>query len=144
MTKPTGKPRGRPAFVPTKEQRENVAIWKAGGMTDENIARALGMDADTVKKHFAEELAAEWCKKVAKVISARFKAAVKGNVSAQTKFLETARAVGAESRLQQPNESGRKPRVVPIGKKEAADEAAKTAGLGTEWGQDLQPPPTIQ
>jgi hypothetical protein len=144
MTKPTGKPRGRPPFSPTPKMREDVSVWKAGGMSDENIARVLQIDADTLKKHFADELTTAWCKKVAKVISARYKAAIKGNVSAQTKFLEGARAVGAEAMLSAPAQAERKPRVVPVGKKEAADEAAKTAGLGTEWGEDLQIKPTIQ
>ncbi len=138
MTKKTGRPRGRPSFVPTAKMRNDVAVWKAGGMSDENIARALGIDADTLKKHFAEELATHWAKKMARVISARFTSAVKGNVSAQTKFIEAARAVGAEQRLSEgATSSDRRQRVVPIGKKEAAEEAARSAGVGTEWGEDL-------
>lgn len=144
MTKPTGKPRGRPSFSPTPKMRQDVAVWKAGGMSDENIARVIGIDAETMKKHFREELSTHWAQKVAKVISARYKAALKGNVSAQTKFLETARAVGAEATINAPAEPSRKVRVVPVGKKEAADEAAKVAGLGSEWGEDLQIKPTIQ
>jgi hypothetical protein len=124
--------------------REDVSIWKAGGMSDESIARVLRIDADTMKKHFADELATHWAQKVARVISARYTAAIKGNVSAQTKFLEAARAVGAEHTLSQPAPAERKQRVMPVGKKEAADEAARTAGLGTEWGEDLQLKQTIQ
>lgn len=145
MTKPTGRPRGRPTFTPTAKMREDVAIWKAGGMSDDNIARVLGIDSDTMKKHFAEELATHWAKKVAKVISARFKAAIKGNVTAQTKFLETARAVSGEATIGAPESPAkRRERIVPIGKKEAADEAAKTAGQGTEWEEDLRITPTVQ
>lgn len=147
MTKPTGRPRGRPKFAPTARMREDVAIWKAGGMSDEDIARVLGIDCDTMKKHFVEELATHWAQKVAKVISARFRAAIKGNVSAQTKFLETARAVSGEvglSAADAPAIRCRKERIVPIGKKEAADEAAKTAGQGTEWDEDLRVTPTVQ
>lgn len=146
MTKRTGRPRGRPSFVPTAKMREDVAVWKAGGMTDEDIARALSIDADTVKKHFKEELATHWAKKMAKVITARYRAAVKGNVTAQTKFLETARAARGESFIDDAlaERGGRRQRVVPIGKKEAAEEAAKVAGLGTEWGDDLIVKPTVQ
>jgi len=117
--------------------RNDVAVWKAGGMSDEDIARALSIDADTMKKHFKEELATHWAKKMARVISARFTAAVKGNVSAQTKFLEAARAVGGEARFASADTDARKQRIVPIGKKEATEEAAKVAGIDTEWGDDL-------
>lgn len=142
---------GRPSFVPTARMRNDVAVWKAGGMSDESIAMALSIDAETMKKHFREELDRHWTKKLAKVVSARYKSALKGNVSAQAKFIETARSVlvdtmmgqaaGAEGasageKLPHPGPA-RKNRIVPIGKKEAAEEAAKTAGLGTEWGDDL-------
>lgn len=146
MTKKTGRPRGRPSFVPTAKMRSDVAVWKAGGMSDEDIARALSIDADTMKKHFAEELATHWAKKMARVVSARFAAAVKGNVTAQTKFLETARAARGEAFIDAAlgEKGSRKQRVVPIGKKEAAEEAAKVAGIGTEWGDDLVVKPTVQ
>lgn len=143
MTKPTGRPRGRPTKTFTQAQRDDVAIWKAGGMSDEDIAKVLGIDADTMKKHFAAELSTHWAKKTAQVIKARFKAAMKGNVTAQTKFLETARAVGGMQAFGGQGASvkpDRKFKHIPEGKKEAAQKAAHTAGEGTEWEGDLQYP----
>lgn len=138
MTKPTGRPRGRPVYQPTAAVRRDVTIWYAGGMTVEQIAKALDKDADTVRKHFREELDTGWAKVVGEVVKARFKAATKGkNVTAQTKFLEKAAAVGAEQVFNAPGKPERALRVQPVGKKEAATEAAKVAGQGTEWGDDL-------
>jgi hypothetical protein len=123
--------------------RDDVAIWRAGGLSQETIAKAIGIEVETLLKHFAEEMNTGWAKKVAAVVKARYKSATGGNVSAQTKFLEDARAVGAEQALSAPADD-RKPRVQPVGKKEAATEAAKSAGAGTDWGNDLLPSATIQ
>jgi predicted transcriptional regulator len=125
-------------YQPTAAVRRDVAIWYAGGMTIEQIAMALDKDADTVRKHFKVELETGWSKIVAQVVKARFDAATKGkNVTAQTKFLERAGAVGAEQVINAPDKPERALRVQPVGKKEAATEAAKIAGQGTEWGDDL-------
>lgn len=142
MTKPTGNPRGRPTFKPTAKNRSDVAVWKAGGMSDDSIALALSIDSDTMKKHFKEEIHSGWAKKRSLVISAQFKAAINGNVSAQKLFLETSNRVSAESSFENRQPEGRRQRVIPIGKKEAEADAARTAGVGTEWGTDLLAKPT--
>ncbi len=144
MTKPTGKPRGRPAFAPTPAQREKVAIWKAGGMSDEDIARVLEIDADTLKKHFADELRTHWAKKTAKVVEARYAAAIKGNVTAQTKFLEASRAVSGTAHIGNQPEDDRPARKVPKGKKEVAAEEARAALNDPQWGDDLKYPTSVQ
>lgn len=139
---------GRPQFKPTAKMRNDVAVWKAGGMSNHDIALVLDIDHKTLKKHFDAELTKHWAKKLARVLTARFTAAVKGNVTAQQKFIETGRAVSALAIVEGDTDHvsfadpkrgppSRKNRIVPIGKKEAAEEAAKTAGLGTEWGDDL-------
>lgn len=144
MTKPTGKPRGRPAFAPTQKMRDSVSIWKAGGMSDEDIARVLEIDADTLKKHFADELRTHWAKKTAAVVEARFKAAMKGNVTAQTKFLEASRAVSGNAHIGNQPEAKAPARKVPKGKKEVAAEEARAALHDPEWGEDLKYPTSVQ
>ena len=145
MTKPTGKPRGRPAFTPTKAMRESVSVWKAGGMSDEDIARVLEIDADTLKKHFADELKTHWAKKTAKVIEARFRAALKGNVTAQTKFLESSRAVSGTAHIGNQPEGKAPARSAPLGKKQVAAQEAQAALHDPEWGEDLKyPSPSVQ
>ena len=49
--------RGRPAFQPTLTQRQRVERLKFVGESDNTIARALGIDPDTLRKHFEDELA---------------------------------------------------------------------------------------
>lgn len=122
--------------------RESVAIWKAGGMTDEDIARALNIDAETMKKHFAFELRTAWAGKVAKVIEAQYEAAVKGNVSAQDKFLSRAKVVGAMEGIFAPERgklaTPRASRTEKLGKKEKAQVDALSAGENSDWGDDLK------
>ena len=53
------RPVGRPAFVPTDEQRASVYDMAKYGVPHEHIASTIGdngIDSDTLKKHFKEEL----------------------------------------------------------------------------------------
>ena len=49
---------GRPRYTPTRERRAMVERLAARGESQERIASALGVDAGTLKKHFANELTA--------------------------------------------------------------------------------------
>ena len=46
----------RPTFKPTTDQRDQVMIARYAGMTKVDIAAAVGVDTDTLNKHFAREL----------------------------------------------------------------------------------------
>ena len=46
----------RPTFKPTADQRERVMLTSYIGMAKIDIAAALGIDPDTLNKHFAREL----------------------------------------------------------------------------------------
>ena len=46
----------RPAFKPTADQRESVMVTAYIGMAKIDIAAAVGIDVDTLNKHFAREL----------------------------------------------------------------------------------------
>lgn len=86
------KPRGRPEYAPTDEEREKVRVLKAGGMSREAIAEAIGISEPTLRKHFSLDMEIGAAKVTADVIMARYRAAIGGNVSAQNKMLD---AVGA-------------------------------------------------
>jgi len=125
--------RGRPAYKPTKAIRREVEQMLACGMAGKDIASALSINEDTFHKHFAEEVRIGRAKCRAEVISMLFKAARAGNVAAQKKLYEQTTLAAAEEAISNPAA----PRAEPPGKKELAADAAKTAGFGTEWGDDL-------
>ncbi len=51
------RPAGRPAFVPTDEDRETVMILICQGFKQDSIARRFHISVDTLQLHFAEEIA---------------------------------------------------------------------------------------
>lgn len=119
------KRRGRPPFEPTATQRRNVEQMRYCGEPVAVIARAIGIDEDTLKKHFANELADGHAKRRKEVVGFLFTSAKKGNVSAQKKLEEMGRgidkirgATGAE----EPQADRAK-----LGKKEAAQADADAA-----------------
>ena len=48
--------RRRPPHEPTAKQRETVSIMTAAGITQEKVARCIGIDLKTLRKHYREEL----------------------------------------------------------------------------------------
>ena len=60
--KPTGRPRGRPRFEPTDEQRKNVEVLVALGITERDICGIVRdkngnpIALETLRKHFKREL----------------------------------------------------------------------------------------
>lgn len=51
------KPNGRPAHVPTDETRRQVEKLAAYGITHDSIAGIVGISDETLRKHYATELA---------------------------------------------------------------------------------------
>ena len=47
---------GRPAFVPTPQQRNIVKLMASAGLTHQEIASAIGIGERSVRRHFATEL----------------------------------------------------------------------------------------
>lgn len=92
-------------------------------MAHEEIAVALGICRNTLHKHFENELSVGAHKKRMDVLDALARAALKGNVSAAKAFLASTPGLAA------PPEVPEK----PLGKKEQANEDAKTAAEGTGW-----------
>jgi DNA-binding CsgD family transcriptional regulator len=138
------KSSGRPEFKPTAEQRERVEILIGGGMAIDEIAAALNLAKNTLKKHFGVELRMGRSKKRAEVLEAMYNSAKGGNVSAQKSYITLNALAEADEALRNPaadrkDSSIKAPRVPALGKKEQADLVAETAGVGTEWAKDLDP-----
>jgi hypothetical protein len=126
---------GRPEFKATPALRRKVEELICCGMSKEDVARAIGCTKPTLVKHFMPELETGIARKRAEIIGMLFKSAKGGNVTAQKKLEEMSRIAGAEDALSRPAE-----RDLKLGKKELAAEAAKTAGVDSEWGSDLTTP----
>ena len=79
-----------PPFRPSSEQRERVGILAASGLSEDAIARALGISRPTLRKHFREDMLTERAKRKAQVLLAMYNAAIRGNVAAQKAWLKRA------------------------------------------------------
>lgn len=111
--------RGRPAFKPTAAMRRTVEQMKFCGESENTIARALGIDPDTLRKHFVDELANGHAHQRQEVIGMLFTSAKNGNVSAQKKLEELGRVAAAEEAVK-----GREKPAPKLGKKEERKAAA--------------------
>ena len=141
---PTKKKRGPPPFKPTKKQRADVLLYVAGGVSEPTIAKLIGCCQNTLRKHFEQELNEGNERELAENLQNMKKAAKAGNVSAM-KYLDARfSAVAAQKAMMgdapEPAAEEATPRPPAIGKKEAAEAEAQTAGLGTNWADDLKVP----
>jgi DNA-binding XRE family transcriptional regulator len=83
----TKKRIGKPPYEPGPEQRNLVAIASASGMKQEDIAKALGIDKKTLRKHFREELDEGHAKVLASIKMTAYQMALSGNQPAMTMFI---------------------------------------------------------
>jgi hypothetical protein len=120
--RPSGS-RGRPQYRASLEDRQMVEQMKFCGESDNTIARALGIDPDTLRKHFPEELADGHAQRRKEVIGMLFGAARGGNVAAIKKLEEMGRVAGAAESVKQ-----RETKAPKLGKKEEQKAAAKAVG----------------
>lgn len=84
--------RGRPAYQPTVEQRKTVEQMKFVGESEATIARALGMDVDTMRRHFDVELADGYAMRRQELVGILFDAARAGKIAAVNALHKMARA----------------------------------------------------
>lgn len=93
MTDKTPKKRkvGRPAFEATDEEREQVTRMAIAGITHEQMALCIrnGIDADTLKKHFKEELATSKTKAIANLAGNLYQRAMEGGTAESIFYLKT-------------------------------------------------------
>lgn len=114
---------GRPPYRPTIEGRKTVEEMKFCGESDATIARALNIDPDTLRKHFANELADGHAQRRKEVIGLMFTAARGGNVAAIKKLEEMGRVAQASEAVK-----GREKASPKLGKKEERQIAAENVG----------------
>lgn len=126
---------GRPAYRPTIESRQIVEEMKFCGESDNTIARALGIDPDTLRKHFKDELADGHAQRRREVIGMIFKSAREGNVAAQKKLEEMGRS--REPGLATPQTAP------PRGKKEERQAAAEAVASGPSRFAPPPPPKLV-
>lgn len=125
MTKKRTAP-GRPAYAPTDKDRAQVAALAGMGIPDYDIAKLMQVSGPTLRKHFAHELDVGHVQANAKVAQSLFKQAtdpLKPNVAAAIFWLKARcgwRDDGA------------------LGKKEIAEQHARSADAGTAWEGLLQ------
>jgi hypothetical protein len=130
--RPARKPavrRGRPPYRPTIEARQTVEEMKFCGESENTIARALGIDVDTMRKHFADELQDGHAQRRKEIIGMLFASARSGNVSAQKHLDGLGRAAGAQDAINRRGEKQVKP--AKLGKKEEQQAAARAVASGT-------------
>lgn len=139
--------RGRPRFEVTPEIRNKIKLGLALGWVNDRIAGAVGISAATLKRYFRAELKARDLARD-QLDLRRFELVMaeanKGNVGAIKelgKMLERNDQMTAGRRFQDAQgEPARERPAKPMGKKEAAQLAAETAGgEGSLWGSDLTP-----
>jgi hypothetical protein len=132
--------RGRPAYQPTKVQRNQVAIAAGAGIAHEEIALGLGITRKTLLKYFAEELTTGAYRKRLEVMQAMHRAAKKGNVAAAKAYMSMTPDAAAPPVPKEPEQPA-EPKVPALGKKEQAQIDAGSAHVGTEWADLLDQRP---
>lgn len=123
---------GRPSFKPTPAQRRKVAAAKAGGMSEDSIALALGITRPTLAKHFMAELTTGAAVKKMEAVDALYAQAKRGNVAAIKAVLLLGAAVEPAQQGAPAGETPAAP-AARLGKKEAQQVAAVGAADGTPW-----------
>tara|TARA_B110000503_G_C7077176_1_gene383460 strand:+ start:125 stop:544 length:420 start_codon:yes stop_codon:yes gene_type:complete len=82
MTKRTKK-LTKPLHKRTDEEAAAVSMMAAVGISQENIAKVIGIDVKTMTKYYREEIDTAWIKANAKVGGAMYNKAIGGDVQAQ-------------------------------------------------------------
>jgi hypothetical protein len=142
--KSTGRGRGRPAHKPSDAQRRDVSIAAGGGMPHEEIAIAMGIGVDTLRKYYEAELSVGANVRRMEALKGLHKAAKRGSSSAAKAYLAATPQVAAPPApptQPDPPPAAEQPK---LGKKEQADADAKTAHRDTDWAELLEPKTTIQ
>lgn len=121
-----------PAYKPTKQDRERVETMAGVGISENDISLVLDISDKTLRKYYARELRIGHIKANSAVAAALFKKATgDGPQSVAAAIFWCKTRMG----WRDPNSV-----MEVISKKEEASWAAKRAGLGTEWGDDLTTP----
>ena len=130
---------GRPTHAPTPETRRQVEALASCGTTYELIARVINISVPTLTKHYGEVLEVAGVKANAMIAQSLYKRALSNDKGAITAAIFWLKARAGWRDNISLDETG-----APVGKKEIAQAEAQTAGVGTEWGDDLRQSSTPQ
>lgn len=117
-----------PPLVPSMDPALIVEQMAAFGEKPETIAAALRISVSHLQRNYRDALLHGHARRRCEAISLLFAKARAGSLPANWKLFQL---TGVKAAAQAPV----RPR--QLGKKEAAREAAKTAGAGSDWGDDL-------
>lgn len=123
--------RGRPAYNPTQQDRRRVELMVADGMTDDQMAAALGIGDYSLKTHFRRELTGGRARKRMQWLEMLEDHAAKGNVSA-LKTLIRSSELSALVRHDTAEKPVREPK---LGKKEVQQLEAQNPDVSTPMGE---------
>lgn len=79
----------KPPHAPTPEQRQIVQLHATVGTDQETIARIIGIDPKTLRKHYRDELDVALAKANATIGGALFNKAKNGDTAAQIFWMKT-------------------------------------------------------
>ena len=139
MTTPKKSGMGRPTHAPTPETRRQVEALASCGTPYELIARVIDISVPTLTKHYGEVLEVAGVKANAMIAQSLYKRALSNDKGAITAAIFWLKARAGWRDNIPLDETG-----APVGKKEIAQAEAQTAGVGTEWGDDLRQGSTPQ
>ncbi len=117
---------GRPEFRVTNALRQKVMLASAAGVSDDDIARAVGCSDVTLRKHFREELKTGRARKMVENLVRLERAAKKGNVTAMKHLDQKMQVAGADDRV-------RRGKPEPEGKKERQRREADRVAEGERY-----------
>src|SRR5262245_32694063 len=123
-------PAGRPAHAPAEKDRKTVESLAGFGISEEKIARLIGVDGKTLRKYYRNELDLGQDKANSTVAQNLYRIATGSSPQAvnAAKFWLACRAGWKESVVGSAEYTS---------KKEERALAAQRAGLDSEWGDDL-------
>jgi hypothetical protein len=130
---------GRPRHQPTARERQTVEILAGFGIPNDKIKQVIGISKPTLERHYRNELDQGAAKVEAQLAGSLLRIA-RGSDGAALKAITF--ALQCRFGWHFTVDPGFDP--APQGKKEAAQEAARTAGEQTEWGEDLRTPGSMR
>lgn len=119
----------RPSHKPTAEQREQVEAMAGFGIPHDDIARVIGIESPTLRKHYRDELDQGQTKANTKVARNLFTIATGTGREAVTAAIFWLKVRAGWS------EYTPHPLPPPLGKKQQAELDAVTSAKGTEWSE---------